>query len=243
MDIKNNDLKNIVVLIDADNTQLSKLKNVLNEISAYGRIVVKRAYGNWKKGVLKNWDDVLKDSAIKAVQQFDYVSGKNATDLALAIDAMDLLFQKTYDGFVIVSSDSDFTPLAIRLHESGIYVIGVGREITSDSFKNSCDEFLALEDIDEDQEENAKEERKPNDKEKYRPGELHKLLKIACDRWGDDEGFVSLKGAAAYIKRTKPDFNIKQYGYPKLTKFLEAFKNLYEIKKRGTEGAVYYKKK
>lgn len=236
------ELRNIVVLIDADNTQLSKIKSVLNEISAYGRIVVKRAYGNWDKPVLKNWDYIIKDAAIKAVQQFDYVKGKNATDMALTIDAMDLLFQKTYDGFVIVSSDSDYTPLAIRLRESGIYVIGVGREVTSDSFKNSCDEFLALENIEEDADESAKNDgKKTQEKNRYDLKELHKLLKKACDRWGNDEGFVKLKGAAAYIKRAKSDFEIKQYGYPRLVKFLEAFKNMYEVKKFGTDGEVYYR--
>ncbi|MDE5580853.1 MAG: NYN domain-containing protein [Treponemataceae bacterium] len=237
------DLKNIVVLIDADNVnQPAKIKAVLNEISAYGRIVVKRAYGNWKKNQLKNWDDVVKDSAIKAVQQFDYVAGKNASDMALTIEAMDLLFQKTYDGFVIVSSDSDFTPLATRLREAGVFVIGVGRESTSQSFKNSCDEFLTLESIEEEEETQEKsEEKKSPEKSKYRPGELHNFLKIASDKWGDDEGFVSLNKASEYIKRAKSDFNIKNYGYPKLTKFLEAFDKRYEIKKRGTEGAIYYK--
>lgn len=237
------DLKSIAVLIDADNVnQPAKIKAVLDEISAYGRIVVKRAYGNWKKNQLKHWDDVVKDSAIKAVQQFDYVAGKNASDMALTIEAMDLLFQKIYDGFVIVSSDSDFTPLATRLREAGVFVIGVGRESTSQSFKNSCDEFLTLESIEEEEETQEKsEEKKSPEKTKYRLGELHNFLKIASDKWSDDEGFVSLNKASEYIKRAKSDFNIKNYGYPKLTKFLEAFDKRYEIKKRGTEGAIYYK--
>ena len=237
------DLKNIVVLIDADNVNRpTKIKAVLNEISAYGRIVVKRAYGNWKKSQLKNWDEVVKDSAIKAVQQFDYVSGKNASDMALTIEAMDLLFQKIYDGFVIVSSDSDFTPLAMRLHEAGVFVVGVGREVTSESFKNSCDEFLALESIEEEDETQEKsEEKKSPEKIKYHLGELHNLLKIADDKWGDDEGFVRLDRASEYIKRAKPDFNIKNYGYPKLIKFVEAFEKRYEIKRRGTENIIYYR--
>lgn len=122
------DLKKIAVVIDADNTQLSKIGDVLREISTYGRIVVKRAYGNWRKEQLKNWETEIKRLAIKAEQQFDYVSGKNATDMALVIDTIELLHTNIYDAFVIVSSDSDYTPLAIKLHESGVYVMGVGEK-------------------------------------------------------------------------------------------------------------------
>lgn len=104
-------LEKIALLIDADNTQLSKLETVIQELSAYGRIVVKRAYGNWRKEALKNWEDELKRLAIKAEQQFDYVSGKNATDMALVIDTLDLLHKEIYDAFVIVASDSDYTLL------------------------------------------------------------------------------------------------------------------------------------
>lgn len=116
----------IAVLIDADNTQLSKLEAVLHEVSTYGRIVVKKAYGNWRKDSLKNWEPELKRLAIRAEQQFDYVTGKNTTDIAMVIGAMDLLHNNMYDALVLVSSDSDFTPLAIRLRESGLYIIGAG---------------------------------------------------------------------------------------------------------------------
>ena len=138
-------LQKIVLLIDADNTQVSKIEAVIREISTHGRIVVKRAYGNWKKGMLKNWENELKRLAIKAEQQFDYVTGKNATDMALVIDTMDLLHKEVYDAFVIVASDSDYTPLAIKLHESGVYVFGVGEKKTPEAFRNACDEFIFLE--------------------------------------------------------------------------------------------------
>ena len=118
-----NSLQKIAMVIDADNTQISKLEAVIREISKHGRIVVKRAYGNWKKDTLKNWEGEIKRLAIKAEQQFDYVSGKNATDMALVIDTIELLYDNIYDAFVIVSSDSDYTPLAIKLHESGVYVM------------------------------------------------------------------------------------------------------------------------
>ncbi|MBQ9615607.1 MAG: NYN domain-containing protein, partial [Selenomonadaceae bacterium] len=120
----------IAVMIDSDNTQLSKLESVLQEVSTHGRIVVKRAYGNWQKENLKHWESELKRLAIKAEQQFDYTVGKNATDMALVIDTITLLHRNIYDAFVIVSSDSDFTPLAIYLRESGVYVMGVGEKKT-----------------------------------------------------------------------------------------------------------------
>lgn len=119
------ELQKIAVVIDADNTQISKLEDVFHEISTRGRIVVKRAYGNWHKPTLKNWGEIIKRLAIKAEQQFDYVSGKNATDMALVIDTIELLYTNLYDAFVIVSSDSDYTPLAIKLREAGVYVMGV----------------------------------------------------------------------------------------------------------------------
>ena len=134
----------LAVLIDADNTQLSKLEAVLHEVSAYGRIVVKKAYGNWRKDSLKNWEPELKRLAIRAEQQFDYVAGKNTTDIAMVIGAMDLLHNNMYDALVLVSSDSDFTPLAIRLRESGLYIIGAGVTTTPESFKNACDDFILI---------------------------------------------------------------------------------------------------
>lgn len=142
-----NELNNTAVLIDADNTQCARLEAILGDLSARGRILVKRAYGNWRKEHLKNWEMDLKRLAVRAVQQFDFATGKNATDMALVIDAMDLLYSRLYDTFVIVSSDSDYTPLALKLRESGARVVGVGFKTTLESFRNACDEFLFLEDF------------------------------------------------------------------------------------------------
>ena len=193
-------LSNIVLLIDADNSRLSKLESVVREVSTYGRIVVKRAYGNWKKDTLKNWERELKALAIKAEQQFDYVTGKNATDIALVIDAIDLLHKGIYDAFVIVASDSDYTPLAINLHESGVYVMGVGEKKTPESFRNSCDEFIFLENIqDEAQEKEAEEEQQntENSDEKESPHEksetlesIHILLKVAYRGLKNDSALI-----------------------------------------------------
>lgn len=256
------DLKNIVILIDADNTQLSKLESVIQEISAYGRIVVKRAYGNWRKNSLKNWENELKRLAIKAQQQFDYVTGKNATDMALVIDTLDLLHSGIYDSFVIVASDSDYTPLAIKLHESGVYVMGVGEKKTPEPFRNACDEFVYIENLNNDsdsdssdivaissnkQNKKSKSDSKETAEDRRRAKELkeiHKLLRIAWDKYQDDDRYVNVSSAGQYIKRAKPDFDSRTYGYVKLPDLIEAFPKRYAMKRypgKGTVTIIAYK--
>lgn len=251
-------LEKIAMLIDADNTQLGKLEDVIGEISAHGRIVVKRAYGNWKKEVLKNWEEELKRLAIKPEQQFDYVKNKNATDMALVIDTISLLHKGIYDGFVIVASDSDYTPLAIHLHESGVYVIGVGEKKTPEAFRNSCDEFIFLENLGI-KEENILKANKGKEGGKnseshfisgrsffeeetswdsYEIEKIHNLLKIASDKYQDDEGYVNVSSAGQFIKRVRPDFDVRDFGYPKLPKLIEDFPDRYEIERFQGKGTV-----
>ncbi len=138
---------NIALLIDADNTQLSKLDAIIRELNTRGTLSIRRAYANWSKPHLSGWHKILNHYAIKAEQQFDYAIDKNATDMALTIDALDLLYTSPCDAFAIVSSDSDFTPLAIRLRESNKHVIGIGRQQTPGAFRNSCTEFIILEEL------------------------------------------------------------------------------------------------
>lgn len=255
-------LQKIAVLIDADNAQLSKIEAVMREVSAYGRIVVRKAFGNWQKTNLKNWENELKRLAIKAEQQFDYVGGKNATDISMVIAALDLLYTGIYDAFVLVASDSDYTPLAIRLRESGVYVIGVGVSTTVDAFKKACDEFILVENLSSGNEEPiAAEPATPgatqNEKSvsKENPGlvtensspsieEIHNLLEIASDKYQDADGFVNISAAGVYIKRTKPDFDARTYGYAKINDLLKAFPDRYTMKKykgKGTAMIVAYK--
>ena len=268
-------LQKMVLLVDADNTQLSKLEAVIEEVSLHGRIIVKRAYGNWKKETLKNWETELKRLAIKAEQQFDYVTGKNATDIALVIDAMHLLYRGIYDAFVIVASDSDYTPLALDLHESGVYVIGVGEAKTPESFRNSCDDFIYLENLDNepdevatDKEEEAeqkdaraekktapkaddakggvqKQTQKNGDEKLRQPGKnamkkVHALLRLAWDKYQDVEGYVNIGAAGSYIKRARPDFDVRSYGFHKLPQLIEAFPDRYNFK-TSKKGHVFYK--
>lgn len=250
-------LERIVMLIDADNTQIGKLEDVIGEISTHGRIVVKRAYGNWKKDILKNWEQELKRLAIKAEQQFDYSYGKNATDMALVIDTINLLHKGIYDCFVIVASDSDYTPLAINLHESGVYVIGVGEKKTPEAFRNSCDEFIFLENLGSAneiktvngngrgairQEEKAETGVQHGDVEYKEANQdidkIHALLKIASDKYQDGDGYVNVSSAGQFIKRVRPDFDVRTFGYEKLPKFLEDFPEKYEMIKYRGKGKV-----
>ena len=235
-------LKSIAVLIDADNTQLSKIESVLHELSAYGRIVAKKAYGNWKKPTLKHWENEVTRLAIRAEQQFDYTSGKNTTDIAITIDAMDMLHTKMYDCFVLVSSDSDFTPLAIRLRESGVHIIGVGEKKTLEAFRNACDEFIFLEYLGHSDTiseistciENAEENKPPTPNIE----EIHYLLQIASFKYQDEDGYTNVSSAGSYIKRAKPDFDSRTYGYSKLPELIEAFPELYEIHRYSGKGTV-----
>lgn len=272
----------MAVLIDADNTQLSKLEDVFHELTTYGRLVVKKAYGNWKKQSLKNWEEEVKRLAIKTEQQFDYVSGKNTTDIAMVIDAMDLLHSGMYDAFALVSSDSDFTPLAIRLRESGAYIIGVGETKTPEAFRNACDDFLLLDfvspevggdtdsadtlgiGVPENAEsaealggsrtaggtelpaETAAERSEARRRQRYDLNEVHKLLRIAFERYQDEDGYVNIATSGNYIKRAKPDFTPALYGYSKLSDFLKAFPRRYELKSvkgkgKGSSTAVFYR--
>ena len=259
-------LQRIAVLIDADNTQLTKLEAMLYEVSTYGRIVVKKAYGNWKKQTLKNWESEVKRLAIKTEQQFDYISGKNTTDIVMVIDAMDLLHEKMYDAFVLVSSDSDFTPLAIRLRESGAYIIGAGEKKTPEAFKNACDDFILLEYVaqvvsmpinaastdevptdtasaDEVPTDVAPADEVPTDIAPDKMGtsnieEIHNLLKIASDKYQDDDGFINVAAAGSYIKRVKPDFTPLIYGFSKLPELLKAFPEKYTMTKSKGKGKV-----
>ncbi len=235
---------NIAVLIDADNTMSNMMSLVISKISTFGRITVKRVYGNWKKDNLKNWETVIKEQALNPQQQFDYTKKKNATDMALVIDAMKLLFTQRYDAFVIVSSDSDYTPLSIELKETGVYVVGIGNDQASDAFKRSCDNFFSItklvSSVDEPTLKNeisvitTSQTIQMSDEEK----ELHDWLKMGAetDNLQDEEGYVNVSSIGSFIKRVRPDFDITRFGFKKLPEFIEAHTELYETKKYHGKG-------
>ena len=244
-------LQKIAMLIDADNTQLAKLEAVIQEVNTLGRIVVKRAYGNWKKDALKRWESEIKRLAIKPEQQFDYVSGKNATDMALVIDTIELLHRDIYDAFVIVASDSDYTPLAIHLREQGVHVVGVGEKKTPEAFRKSCDEFIYLENLEVPVvaapavPARARTESKPSKGKKTKKtkaeeeavakaediNEIHMLLRTAWDKYQDDDGYAYVSSAGQFLKRARPDFDARTYGFSKLSVLISAFPKKYRTKK------------
>ncbi|MDO8330876.1 MAG: NYN domain-containing protein [Fluviicoccus sp.] len=213
--------KKVAVLIDADNAQYSKVKAILEEISAHGHIVIKRAYGDWSSDYLKNWKQTLNELAIQPIQQFAYTTGKNSTDASMIIDAMDLLYSNKFDAFALVSSDSDFTKLASRLRESEIFVFGVGEKKTPISFRNACDDFILTENLGADAPtqsplESAPVVKKLNTSEKTSASELVPLLRKAWELYHDDDGWANVASAGSFVKRSTPDFDPRSYGATKL---------------------------
>jgi uncharacterized LabA/DUF88 family protein len=264
MFIENNGTRKIVILIDADNAQIGKLKTIMAEIAAYGHIIVKKAYGDWSSPLLKNWKDELNFLAIQPVQQFSYTTGKNSTDIVMVIDAMDLLYTGKYDTFVLVSSDSDFTSLASRLRSSEIYVYGIGEKKTPVAFRNACDDFIFTENLSvlannhtdaEKPEENKIIEKSINnetdatDRKLIQDQDINNiisLLNIACETYGDGEGWTNISSAGTYIKRSMPDFDSRNFGFLKLPELIANLNELYDMKKykgKGTVNIIAYKKK
>lgn len=245
------DHKKVAVLIDADNAQYSKVKSVLDEISAHGHIVIKRAYGDWSTDYLKNWKQSLNELAIQPIQQFAYTTGKNSTDASMIIDAMDLLYSNKFDAFALVSSDSDFTKLASRLRESEIFVFGVGEKKTPISFRNACDDFIFTENLGAD---SAPSPSSVSDTvvievvtpEKDSASGLVPLLKKAWEQYQDDEGWANVASAGSFVKRSTPDFDPRTYGATKLPEIIQSLSSDFEMKKykgKGTVNIVAYKPK
>ena len=244
----NYSFQRIAVFIDADNAQVSTINDVLKDVSTYGRIVLKRAYANWTKSNLKPWENEIKRLAIWPIQQFDFAIGKNASDIALTIDAMDVLHTGKYDCFVIVSSDSDFTALAIKIHESGEFVIGYGKRQTVESFRNACDEFNYVEDLGQKQQEQQTQQESQDVSsttanssdggDEMTEAELDDLLHKAEESYADNDGYVNVSSAGTYIKRVRSDFNIKSLGFSKIPDYLKAKSDKYDVISRKGKGSV-----
>ena len=246
--------KKFAVLIDADNSSIGAIPSVLEEVAKYGIASVKRVYGEWSSETLKNWREVLLPHAITPVQQFAYTKGKDATDMILIIDAMDLLYAGALDGFCIVSSDSDFTPLASRIRENGLSVYGFGKKKTPEAFKKACDKFIYVENLIVDSDlKNIEEEylSEPTDKKltetlktveqkaltqskEYSPPEtvdratLNLIYKAVKDN-ADENGWANLSMVGQYISAVKPDFDSRNYGRAKLSGLIKTL-NLFETK-------------
>ncbi len=215
---------NLAVLIDADNAQPKIVDGLLAEIAKYGTANVKRIYGNWTDEKLKGWKATLLEHSIQPMQQFAYTAGKNATDSAMIIDAMDLLYTENFDGFCIVSSDSDFTRLASRLRESGLVVYGFGEKKTPKPFVAACDRFIFTEVLRGKDEEEDRPKTRQSDDLKRDKGHLANLFRNAIDAYSDDDGWAQLGSVGSNIAKQLPEFDSRNYGYKKLKDLVKAMK-------------------
>ncbi|MBR9912889.1 MAG: NYN domain-containing protein [Gammaproteobacteria bacterium] len=220
----------LAVLIDADNAQPSIVEGLLGEIANYGTANVKRSYGDWTGPGLKGWKDVLLEYSIQPIQQFGYTRGKNSTDSALIIDAMDLLYTGNFDGFCIVSSDSDFTKLASRIRESGLVVYGFGEKKTPAAFVSACDKFIYTEVLRGKSDESVKIAQKSANELKQ-DAKLVSLLRNAVEASSDESGWAQLGPVGSNIAKQSPDFDPRNYGYSKLGELVAATK-LFEVEQR-----------
>jgi len=245
----------LAVLIDADNVPYSNVKGMMEEIAKFGTPTTKRIYADWTKPNANGWKSVLLEHAITPIQQYSYTVGKNSSDSALIIDAMDLLYSGKLDGFCIVSSDSDFTRLAIRLRESGMKVIGIGEKKTPKPFISACDRFIFIEVLDGAIKKTRKttnapikspkpastmavvESKKTPEKEVSNKidAQTIELIEDTLDAIGDDDGWAFLADVGNLIVKKKPEFDPRNYGFSKLTPMLKSMTNILEIDERESD--------
>ncbi len=214
----------IALFIDADNAPAKKFEDVLDEVAKYGVVTIRKAYGNWKKSSIKAWEDLLHEYAIQPIQQYDLSKGKNASDIALVIDAMDVMYTRDIDVMCFVSSDSDFTPLVTRVLAEGKVVLGFGERKTPAPFVNACSKFLFL-----DQESDSSDSTKVKTKNIKSDTKLIHLLRQAIEATEEDSGWAALGPVGAHISN-KTSFDTRNYGYKNLSSLVKAI-DLFELKR------------
>lgn len=239
--------KRFAVLIDADNVSAKYVRFILNEIANDGLATYKRIYGDWTCGALASWKAVLLENSITPIQQYAYTSGKNATDSAMIIDAMDILYSGSVEGFCIVSSDSDFTRLAARLRESGMCVVGMGEKKTPQPFVKACDRFRYLEVLaSEEREAEAAEEKEQPESREQKPQEMTSLKTIkkaiatVISENSDEDGWVLTAQVGNVLTKRFPDFDVRNFGFKKFTPFIKSL-NMFDIRsERRKDGTTQY---
>lgn len=229
---------NLAVLIDGDNIPSAYVKEMMEEIAKYGNPTIKRIYGDWTKPNLSKWKNILLENAITPIQQYSYTSGKNATDSAMIIDAMDILYSNKVKGFCLVSSDSDFTRLATRLREAGMKVFGLGEKKTPEPFIAACDKFIyieilknQLEEVDIDK--TKGKEAKKNELDKITP-KVIKLISLTISDLADEDGWAFLGEVGNLLQKKQPNFDSRNYGFQKLTPLIKSI-NKFEIELRESQ--------
>ncbi|MCM4163081.1 MULTISPECIES: NYN domain-containing protein [unclassified Arenibacter] len=226
---------NLAVLIDGDNIPSAYVKEMMEEIAKYGNPTIKRIYGDWTNPKLSKWKNLLLENAITPIQQYAYTTGKNATDSAMIIDAMDILYSNKVSGFCIVSSDSDFTRLATRLREAGMNVIGIGEKKTPNPFIVACDKFIYIEILKNQLEESSSETQdnkkgKKDNVDKITQKEI-KLIASTISDLADEDGWAFLGDVGSLLQKKQPNFDSRNYGFQKLTPLIKSIKN-FEIDQR-----------
>ncbi len=230
-------LKNIALLIDADNASYAGIDPVLTVLAELGQVNIRRAYGNWAKPALSKWNQITHRYGLQPMQQFDLTKGKNATDMAMTIDAIDLLYRGKVDGFGIMSSDSDFTPLVTRLRQDGLTVYGFGSAKAPEAFKTACTRYI---DVDQLIRTNEAEEDTPPSESRTID---HELIELLGDAWKaakrDEEGFARLQ-EVGQIAGNRSSFDVRNYGYKRLSDLMRAASDNFKLERR--ENQLYVKR-
>lgn len=254
--------RRIAMLIDGDNAQYSLLKQMIEETSRYGEVTIRRSYGDWTQPNLSNWRSVMLAHAIQPIQQWRYTTGKNATDSALIIDAMDILYSGTVQGFCIVSSDSDYTRLCTRIREAGLFVMGIGRKNTPEAFINACNKFVLVENLPQSETPKPAAKRPNAETAKPKAGAktaaeakatvsdsqkaLLQLLRRAIDISAqDDDGWVHLGALGNSLQRIEPSFDSRTYGFKNLSLLIQSIPKQMEMKgaKKSGSSVIYVRMK
>lgn len=230
----------IAVLIDGDNIPSKYISEMMEEITKYGTPTIKRIYGDWTKPHLSKWKNVLLENAITPIQQYGYTTGKNATDSAMIIDAMDILYSGKVNGFALVSSDSDFTKLATRLREAGMLVYGMGEKKTPDPFIVACDKFIYLEILKKDSSKSADGSKQKNKNLYNLTPKIIQLLKNSVDDAADDDGWAFLGDVGSLILKKQPNFDSRNFGFAKLTPLFKSLPQ-FEMEQRDQANSGRFK--
>ncbi|MFT4575559.1 MAG: hypothetical protein ACI9SI_000469 [Polaribacter sp.] len=233
MNTTNNIHMNIAVLIDGDNIPSAHVKEMMEEIAKYGNPTIKRIYGDWTSPHLSKWKNLLLQNAITPIQQYAYTTGKNATDSAMIIDAMDILYSEKVNGFCLVSSDSDFTKLATRLREAGKQVIGIGEKKTPNPFIVACDKFIYIEIIRKQTEKKESVNQKDNGKDSIDQitPKVTKLISTTISDLSDEDGWAFLGDVGSLLQKKQPNFDSRNYGFEKLTPLIKSI-GKFELEQR-----------
>lgn len=221
--------RRIAVLIDADNSPAAKIDVILTEVASFGEANVRRAYGNWKSPELQGWEAVLHEYAIQPMQQFAYSRGKNASDMAIVVDAMDLFHTGSLDGFALISSDADFTPLVMRLRAGGLKVYGFGQDKTPLAFVNACSQFTYIEALDDSADDDTEGNARQDQASLRQDTRLLRMLRAAIEAARGDDEWANLSAVGSQVAN-QASFDPRNYGYPKLSDLIEAI-GLFEIKR------------